>query len=104
MLIPQITRRRTLQVIRLFARIQWPSILLVLLVSLHRSEEDPRMKYGQAQHRNAHHDAIQRDEFWLILHDRIPPAASHFRNAKDTTCEDGEEGDEERRGEKLERG
>ncbi len=50
------------------------------------------MKGSQTDRCNHDHNAIQPDEVWLGLHDRIAPPFGHLADTEDATGEDGDVG------------
>ncbi len=59
---------------------------------LHLLEHPSRVKGSQTDRCNHDHNAIQPDEVWLGLHDRIAPPFGHLADTEDATGEDGDVG------------
>jgi len=64
----------------------------MLVGHLHLREAVSRVKYCKAKGSNQDHDIFQDNEFNLVLHNRIAPAASHLGNTVDTSSKDSNPG------------
>ena len=61
-----------------------------------------RVKDRQCNSSDRTHDAVEGDEFGLVLHEWIAPSSHHLCDSVDASREDGQEGDDHCAGEELE--
>lgn len=76
----------------------------MLVSHLHLREAVSRVEDCKAEGGNQDHDIFEHDEFSLVLHDRIAPAASHLGNTIDTSSKDGNPGYDQGHDKELEFG
>lgn len=60
------------------------------------------MEDSKENSHDGYHDAVQVNEFILVLHNLVPPSGAQLGNTVDTTGEEGDLCDEETSDEELE--